>query len=295
MVDVTGAVVGFVLMLVIMMLGLHVAAAMFIISALGALVYLGPAPLLNFGTQLWAVMNDFILTAIPLFVLLGELLMRSGVTQRMYVALSHWVSGMPGGLLHSNIGASALFASVSGSSVATAATIATVALPEFKRRRYSERLVLGSIAAGATLGILIPPSVNMIIYGALTHTSIGQLFMAGLLPGLVLTGLFMVAIIVMCLLNPAAGGVEASPLPMAERLKSLRDPITAARDLCGGYGQHLFRLGDTDRGGSGRRPGRIWIGRLLWRLVVPHAARGVSLDHAHDRLDPADHRGCIFS
>ena len=107
-------------------------------------------------------------------MLLGELLVRGGFTDRMYRSLSDWLSPLPGGLLHSNIGSSALFAAVSGSSVATAATIGTVALPTFEKRGYDQRLVLGSIAAGATLGILIPPSINMIIYGAMTNTSVGQ-------------------------------------------------------------------------------------------------------------------------
>lgn len=224
MIDVTGAVIGFFIMLGMMFVGLHVATAMFLSAALGALIYLGPAQILVFGTTLWAVMNDFILTAIPLFILLGELLMRSGVTHRMYDGLSDWLSYLPGGLLHSNIGASALFASVSGSSVATAATIGTVALPELEKRQYNERIALGSIAAGATLGILIPPSVNMIIYGALTKTSIGKLFIAGIIPGLTLTVLFMATILVMCVIWPSLAGRESKEdqTPLREKLARLR-------------------------------------------------------------------------
>lgn len=217
-----GAVFGFALMLLLMMVGVHVAVTMFLISALGALIYLGPQIMSTFGTQLWTVMNDFILTAIPLFILLGELLLRAGVTQRMYRGLSDWLSALPGGLLHTNIGSSALFASVSGSSVATAATIATVALPEFRARKYSERLVLGSIAAGATLGILIPPSVNLIIYGALTNTSIGRLFAAGFVPGLVLAGLFMLSISVIALIMPSVAGTGSERVPLKRKISNLR-------------------------------------------------------------------------
>ncbi len=226
MIDVTGAVIGFFIMLGLMFVGMHVATAMFLSAALGALIYLGPAQILAFGTTLWAVMNDFILTAIPLFILLGELLMRSGVTHRMYDGLSDWLSYLPGGLLHSNIGASALFASVSGSSVATAATIGTVALPELEKRHYNERIALGSIAAGATLGILIPPSVNMIIYGALTKTSIGKLFIAGIIPGLTLTVLFMATILVLCVIWPSLAGREAK-----EDQRPLRDKLARLRFL----------------------------------------------------------------
>jgi C4-dicarboxylate transporter DctM subunit len=225
MIDFAGAGIGFGLMLAMMALGLHVAVAIFITSVLGAIFYFGPDLLDTFATQLWSVMNSFILTAIPLFVLLGELLMRAGVTQRMYSGLSTWLGRLPGGLLHTNIGASALFAAVSGSSVATAATISTVALPELRKRGYNERLVLGSIAAGATLGILIPPSVNLIIYGALTGTSIGQLFAAGIVPGLLLIVLFMLSIAIISLLIPGMTGKLDEPATFAEKMASLRHLI----------------------------------------------------------------------
>lgn len=222
MIDMTGAAIGFVIMLGLMFIGLHVGVAMIATGVLGALVYFGPPVLLSFGTNLWSVMNDFLLTTIPLFVLLGELLLRAGITRNMYESLSDWLSRLPGGLLHTNIGACAMFSAVSGSSVATAATIGTVALDEFKRRTYHEPLVLGTIAAGATLGILIPPSVNLIIYGALTNTSIGQLFAAGILPGILLTVLFMVIIAAAALWKPSiAEQVTQVPL-RAERLRRLR-------------------------------------------------------------------------
>ena len=222
MIDLTGALIGFVIMLGLMFIGLHVGIAMLATGVLGTLVYFGPPVLLSFGTNLWAVMNDFLLTTIPLFVLLGELLLRAGITRNMYESLSDWLSRLPGGLLHTNIGACAMFSAVSGSSVATAATIGTVALDEFKRRAYHEPLVLGTIAAGATLGILIPPSVNLIIYGALTNTSIGQLFAAGILPGILLTLLFMAIIAAAALLRPSIAEQVTDNAPRAEKLRRLR-------------------------------------------------------------------------
>ncbi|MDB4222547.1 TRAP transporter large permease [Granulosicoccus sp.] len=209
-------------MLGLMFIGLHVGVAMLLTAVVGAQVYLGYQVLFSFGTNLWSVMNDFLLTTIPLFVLLGELLLRSGLTKKMYESLADWLSRLPGGLLHTNIGACSLFAAVSGSSVATAATIGTVALDEFKRRSYSEPLVLGTIAAGATLGILIPPSVNLIIYGALTNTSIGQLFAAGIIPGILLTGLFMLIIVLIALVRPSIAESAGEPAPLSERLHRLR-------------------------------------------------------------------------
>lgn len=228
MMGVTEALLGLGLLLLLMALGVHVAVAIFGTAALATVLYLG-MPLLNtFGETLWGTLNSFLLTAIPLFILLGEILLRSGVTERMYSSLSVWLSRLPGGLLHTNIGASAMFAAISGSSVATAATIGTVALPAFKERGYNERIALGSLAAGATLGILIPPSINMIIYGAITNTSIGKLFIAGILPGIALAGLFMLVIAGYALLRPDIAGKSEPPLPLAQRLLRLVDLLPPA-------------------------------------------------------------------
>ena len=223
MIDASTAFIGFLLLVFLMALGLHIAFVMFAIGMLGSMLFLGWPAMMAFGNQFWGATNNFVLVAIPLFVLLGEILVRGGFTDRMYRALSDWLSPMPGGLLHTNIGASAMFAAVSGSSVATAATIGTVALPSFRNRGYDERLVLGTIAAGATLGILIPPSINMIIYGAMTNTSVGRLYAAGVIPGLVLTGLFMLVVIVLCKWRPAFAGPVEPPAPLRERLMRLAD------------------------------------------------------------------------
>jgi len=223
MTDIAAAGVGFALLVGLMGLGLHVAFVMFAISMLGAMFYLGTPAVLEYGTQYWGATNNFVLVAIPLFVLLGELLVRGGFTDRMYRSLSDWLNPLPGGLLHTNIGASAMFAAVSGSSVATAATIGTVAIPAFRGRGYDPRLVLGTIAAGATLGILIPPSINMIIYGAMTNTSVGRLYAAGVIPGLLLTVLFMAVVVVACWWKPALAGAVSPPAPLGERLRRLAD------------------------------------------------------------------------
>src|SRR5258706_7059653 len=127
---------------------------------------------LAIGEVAWATSNNFLLVAIPFFVLLGEILLRSGMAERMYNALVLWIPWLPGGLMHSNIAACAMFAATSGSSVATAATIGTVAMGEIEKRGYSERLFLGTIAAGGTLGILIPPSLHLIGYGLLTEPAL---------------------------------------------------------------------------------------------------------------------------
>ncbi len=158
------------------------------------------------GEILWNSSSEYILIAVPLFVMLGEILLRAGIAERVYNAIAQWLSWLPGGLMHANIGACAMFAATSGSSVATAATIGTVAIPEIAKRGYSERLFLGTLAAGGTLGILIPPSINFIIYGLLTNSSVPRLYLAGFIPGALLASLFMGIVLVTCLLRPAAGG-----------------------------------------------------------------------------------------
>jgi tripartite ATP-independent transporter DctM subunit len=179
---------------------------------------------LAMGEISWATSNNFLLVAIPFFVLLGEILLRSGMAERMYNALVLWIPWLPGGLMHSNIAACAMFAATSGSSVATAATIGTVAMGEIEKRGYSERLFLGTIAAGGTLGILIPPSINMIVYGVLTDTSIPKLYLAGVIPGLVLAGLFSLTILLICSVWPRLGGRPTSATWSA-RIRALPDLI----------------------------------------------------------------------
>jgi tripartite ATP-independent transporter DctM subunit len=222
-----GAAVGFGLLLVMIFTGLHVATGMLAIGLIGAALYLGGPIVAAVGTQVWAATDSFILLAIPLFVLLGELLVRGGATDRMYNAFAAWLGPLPGGLLHTNIGTCAMFAAVSGSSVATAATIGTVAMPAFRNRGYDPRLVLGTIASGATLGILIPPSINMIVYGAMTNTSVGRLYAAGVVPGLLMTGLFMATVWLICRWRPALAGRAEPKLPLRERLALLAGLLPA--------------------------------------------------------------------
>ncbi|WP_119419793.1 TRAP transporter large permease [Desertibaculum subflavum] len=163
---------------------------------------------LALGDTAWQTSVEYILIAIPLFVLLGEILLRSGIAAGVYAAIAEWVSWLPGGLMHANIGTCTMFAATSGSSVATAATIGTVAIPEIEKRRYDEALFLGTIAAGGTLGILVPPSINIIIYGILTDTSVPQLYLAGFIPGFLLAALFSLTVILFCLFDPKKGGIK---------------------------------------------------------------------------------------
>jgi C4-dicarboxylate transporter DctM subunit len=203
-------------------LAVPVAAGLGILGVALSAIYSKLPLSLAMGEIAWGTSNNFLLVAIPFFVLLGEILLRSGMAERMYNALVLWIPWLPGGLMHSNIAACAMFAATSGSSVATAATIGTVALNEIEKHGYSERQILGTIAAGGTLGILIPPSINMIVYGVLTDTSIPKLYLAGFLPGLVLAMLFSLTVLLLCLVRPELGGRRMSATWEA-RIRALPD------------------------------------------------------------------------
>jgi C4-dicarboxylate transporter DctM subunit len=169
----------------------------------------------------WNVLNSFTLSAIPLFIMLGEIMLRSGVSQKIYTALTPLFQRVPGGLLHTNIAVCTLFGAVSGSSLSTAAAVGSVAYPEMTKRGYDRRVVVGSLAGGGTLGLLIPPSLSLLIYGALTETSIGRLFLAGLVPGLLFSGMFMVYIYFRCLSSPALSPRQDTSASFAVILKNL--------------------------------------------------------------------------
>ena len=212
------------ILIVLLALAVPVAAGLGFLGIALSEIYSRLPLTLAIGEVAWATSNNFLLVAIPFFVLLGEILLRSGMAERMYNALVLWVPWLPGGLMHSNIAACAMFAATSGSSVATAATIGTVAMGEIKKHGYSERLFLGTIAAGGTLGILIPPSINMIVCGMLTDSSIPKLYLAGFIPGLVLAGLFSLTVLLICLLRPELGG-RRTRTDWKARIRALPDLI----------------------------------------------------------------------
>lgn len=209
---------------VLLALSVPVGAALFILG-FGLDQFFSPMPLMRgLGQMVYSSSDSFLLIAIPLFVLLGEILVRAGIAERTYATLDTWFSWLPGGLVHANIATATMFSATSGSSVATAATVATVAMPQARKQGYDQRLFAGAIAAGGALGILLPPSINLIVYGFLTQTSVPQLFMAGIVPGLLMALGFMIITAIICTIKPSWGGPSRS-FTWAERLNGLQHLI----------------------------------------------------------------------
>jgi C4-dicarboxylate transporter DctM subunit len=216
--------------------GMSVPFAIAVPGTLYLILQNGFDALRGLGLVTWGSMDSFTLTAVPLFVLMAEIMQFSGLSSRIYRGLSRLVCRVPGGLVQTNIVGCALFAAITGSSVATAASIGGVALPQLLRRGYEPRLSAGSLAAGGTLGILFPPSVALIIYGSLTDTSIAKLFMAGVIPGLMLTAMFMIYVGVYALVRPKSTPAEPPLVSLAELGHALVDVVPFALLIGGTMG-----------------------------------------------------------
>ena len=220
---VTVGIIGVMVLLLVMLLKI-----MPIGSAMGLLGFVGFSYLVSVKAASYTAVSDFISTftsynfiVIPLFIFMGQLLFNAGIGKRLYYVAHKWLGHLPGGLAIATIGGCAGFAAISGSAIATAATIGTVALTEMRSYKYDPALATGSVAAGGTLGVLIPPSVTFIIYGILVEESIGKLFIAGILPGMLLASLFMITIYVLVRYDPRLAPAPATKATWKERLKSL--------------------------------------------------------------------------
>ena len=181
--------------------GVWVALSMIAVSAIGMVLFTTRPVGDAMATTIWGTSSSWTLTALPLFVWMGEILFRTKLSENLFKGLSPWLSKLPGGLVHVNVVGCALFAAISGSSAATVATVGKMSIPELRKRKYPEKLLLGSLAGSGTLGLLIPPSIILIIYGVTIEDSIAKLFMAGILPGIMIALMFMLYVIFWSILN----------------------------------------------------------------------------------------------
>lgn len=223
--DLEIGVLGFLVLFVLLAIRMPVGTAMLVVGV-GGIWIIHPrgedAVIATLGGEIFSISTVYSLTILPLFILMGNLAGVSGMSRDLYDAAHAWFGNLRGGLASSTIVGCAGFSALSGSSLASAVTMGRVALPEMQRYKYDDALATGSIAAGGTLGILIPPSAGFVIYAILTEESIGRLFMAGVLPGIMLSGLFILAIWIRVRLNPEIAPSATTPLPLSRRLASIR-------------------------------------------------------------------------
>jgi len=199
--------------------GVWVALSMIAVSSIGMMFFTTRPVGDAMATTIWGTSSSWTLTALPLFVWMGEILFRTKLSENLFKGLSPWLSKLPGGLIHVNVVGCGLFAAISGSSAATVATVGKMSIPELRKRKYPEKILLGSLAGSGTLGLLIPPSIILIIYGVTIEDSIAKLFMAGILPGIMLAIIFMLYVVIWSILNKSQMPKISENFTLIEKIK----------------------------------------------------------------------------
>jgi len=207
------------ILLIFLGTGIWVALSMVGVSAIGMLLFTSRPVGDAMATTIWGTSSSWTLTALPLFVWMGEILFRTKLSENLFKGLAPWMSRLPGGLIHVNVVGCALFAAISGSSAATVATVGKMSIPELRKRNYPEKLLLGSLAGSGTLGLLIPPSIILIIYGVIVQESIAKLFIAGIIPGIMIAIFFMFYVIGWSVLNKEIMPVNKETFSFSQKIK----------------------------------------------------------------------------
>ena len=202
--------------------GVWVAISMIAVSSIGMLIFTSRPVGDAMATTIWGTSSSWILTALPLFVWMGEILFRTKLSENLFKGLAPWMSRLPGGLIHVNVVGCALFAAISGSSAATVATVGKMSIPELRKRNYPEKLLLGSLAGSGTLGLLIPPSIILIIYGVTVQESIAKLFIAGIIPGIMIAIIFMLYVIIWSIINKKEMPTSSEIFSFDDKIKGLK-------------------------------------------------------------------------
>ena len=199
--------------------GVWVAISMIGVSTIGMMLFTSRPVGDAMATTIWGTSSSWTLTALPLFVWMGEILFRTKLSENLFSGLSPWMQKLPGGLIHVNVVGCALFAAISGSSAATVATVGKMSIPELRKRKYPEKILLGSLAGSGTLGLLIPPSIILIIYGVTVQESIAKLFIAGIIPGIMIAIIFMGYVIIWSLINKKSMPKSYENFSFLEKIK----------------------------------------------------------------------------
>jgi C4-dicarboxylate transporter, DctM subunit len=268
-----------VFLLALLASGIWIAFSLLAVGMAGIHFFSG-APLGNvMATTIWGASNSWALAALPLFIWMGEILFRSRLAEDMFTGLSPWLSRLPGRLLHVNILGCGIFAAVSGSSAATAATIGKMSLPELARRNYPEKMMVGTLAGSATLGLLIPPSIILIVYGVATEQSIARLFIAGILPGLLLVTLFIGYVVIWSLFHKSQIPQQIETLPLAEKIRRSRRLIPIILLIVGVIGSIYTGIASpTDAAAVGVLLALLlsWLGGTLDRKIFLDGLMGAT-------------------
>ena len=265
-------IVGLAALLVLLVCSLPVAFVMAVVGAVGFAAIVSPhAALAVLASDFMECFTNYGLTVIPLFVFMGQVCFHTGISGKLFRAANSWFGSRPGGLAMATVGACAAFGAICGSGPATAATMASVALPEMRKYKYSPALAGGVVAAAGGLGMLIPPSVVFIVYGILTEQSIGKLFIAGIVPGLLIAALFCAVVAIQCALDPAAGPASARQ-PLRARLAALGDVtetlLLFALVIGGMFAGWFTPTEGAAVGAAGSLLVAAFSRKLTWRLVA---------------------------
>ena len=212
--------------------GVWVALSMIAVSAVGMMLFTTRPVGDAMATTIWGTSSSWTLTALPLFVWMGEILFRTKLSENLFKGLSPWLSKLPGGLIHVNVVGCGLFAAISGSSAATVATVGKMSIPELRKRKYPEKILLGSLAGSGTLGLLIPPSIILIIYGVTIEDSIAKLFMAGIFPGIMLAIIFMLYVVVWSIINKKQMPKISEEFSFIEKVKRSKQLLPVVLLIC---------------------------------------------------------------
>ncbi|MDA9618821.1 TRAP transporter large permease subunit [bacterium] len=212
--------------------GVWVALSMIAVSAIGMMLFTTRPVGDAMATTIWGTSSSWTLTALPLFVWMGEILFRTKLSENLFKGLSPWLSKLPGGLIHVNVVGCGLFAAISGSSAATVATVGKMSIPELRKRKYPEKILLGSLAGSGTLGLLIPPSIILIIYGVTIEDSIAKLFMAGIFPGIMLAIIFMLYVVVWSTINKKQMPKISEEFSFIEKIKRSKQLLPVVFLIC---------------------------------------------------------------
>ncbi|MCP3871238.1 MAG: TRAP transporter large permease subunit [Gammaproteobacteria bacterium] len=275
-----------IVLLALLSSGIWVAFALTAVGMVGMLLF-SDAPLGEvLATTVWGASNSWALAALPLFIWMGEILFRSRLSEDMFTGLSPWMERLPGRLLHVNIFGCGIFAAVSGSSAATAATIGKLSIPELDKRHYPDSMMIGTLAGSATLGLLIPPSIILIVYGVATEQSIARLFVAGVLPGMLLVLLFVGYVVFWSLLNRESIPAGDGAVPLIEKLRRSRRLIPVILLIGGVIGSIYAGIASpTDAAAVG----------VLLSLILSRASGTLTLESFFDGLMGATRTSCMIA